>query len=116
MYGPPWYTSPADPDDRWEAIAERLESEYATGAKLREIAESEFEELNIIADLVSIYEGHVDDIPVASERLIRNLLRCIDAAIEKRAREDAEAEVARMDDEDEEARGDAAYWAREDAA
>ena len=116
MYGPPWYTSPPDPDDRWEAIAERLESEYATGDKLREIAESEFEELDITAELVAIYDGHIADIPAASERLVRSLLSRLSDAIEKTAREDAEAEVARMDDEAADARGEAAYWSREDAA
>lgn len=97
---------PPDEDDRWVEIAERLESEYATGDKLREIAEDEFEELNIIPDLVSIYEGHVDDIPGAAERLVRNLLTCIDEAIAKRAREDAEAQVAKLDDELAEGRDD----------
>ncbi|HEY9462831.1 MAG TPA: hypothetical protein VIR54_07060 [Vicinamibacterales bacterium] len=104
MYGPPYYTSPADPDDRWEAIAERLESEYATGAKLRDIAETEFEELNIVPDLIEIFDGHVDDIDGKAIRLIRGLLKDLQKRIEREAREDAEAEVARMDDDSEAAR------------
>lgn len=112
MKGPGGF-SPPDPDDRWEEIAERLESEYATGTKLREIVEDEFFDLNILPDLLSIYEGHVDDIPIASERLVRNLLLCITEAIQKRAKEDAIAEVDRMDDEDAEARDECRERSRE---
>lgn len=116
MYGPPYYTDPPDPDDRWELIAERLESEYSTGSKLREIADEQFEELNIVSDLLEMFEGHPNDIDIKAARLIRSLLTTLEKRIEKEVREDADREVEQLDDEAEEMRGEAAYWTREDAA
>lgn len=115
MKGPGDFT-PDDPDDRWEAIAERLESEYATGDKLRDIAETEFDGFDIVPDMLAIYEGNEADFAVKAERLIRRLASRLSDAIEREAREDAIAEVARLDDEAEEARGEYLAWQREDAA
>lgn len=115
MKGPGDFTQP-DPDDRWEAIAERLESEYATGDKLAEIAETEFDGFDIVPDLLAIYEGHADDVAMKAERLYRALASRLSDAIEREAREDAIAEVARLDDEAAEGRGEYMVWQREDAA
>lgn len=115
MKGPGDFT-PDDPDDRWEAIAERLEEEYATGDKLRDIAETEFDGFDIVPDLLAIYEGHEADFAVKAERLVRSWATRLNDAIEREAREDAITEVARLDDEAAEARGEYLAWHREDAA
>lgn len=92
-------SGPFDTDDRWQPIAERLESEYATGAKLLELAQEAFEDFDLPAAVVAIYEGHADDFAIASERLMRGLVGRLNDRIETAAREDAAAEVLRLDDE-----------------
>lgn len=105
---------PPDGDDRWEAIVERLENEYGVGAKLLELAQEEVEDFDLAGELADIYEGHEDDIDAKAIRLIRSLLGRLQDRIEHTARDDAESEIERADEQAKWDRGEDLAWERED--
>ena len=103
---------PPDEDDRWQAIAEKLEEEYGTGDELDSRIDDVLGNLDLIPDFASIFKGHRDDLPAAAERFVRRVLGLVEDKIKSDACDEAVAQVERADELAREDAGEDAYYAQ----